>query len=128
MTIGEKIRELRVRKGFSQENMADELGMSTTNYSYIESGKVNLTIPKLEKVAKILEMDIFEILSLGEKNIFYIPQHTETGINNGYVINNSTPNDYQMVLKENEFLKEKIKFLETENENLKKINALLEKK
>lgn len=30
MNTGEKIRQIRLTKGFSQENMADMLGISTT--------------------------------------------------------------------------------------------------
>ena len=35
MQLGVKIKELRARKGFTQENMADLLQMSATNYAYI---------------------------------------------------------------------------------------------
>jgi len=32
---GEKLRELRTRKGWTQENVAEMLGMSVSNYSNI---------------------------------------------------------------------------------------------
>jgi len=57
MQTGYKIKELRTRKGYSQENMADLLKMSVSNYSYIEQGKVKMNIEKLEEIASVLETD-----------------------------------------------------------------------
>jgi transcriptional regulator with XRE-family HTH domain len=50
-----KLRELRLKKGFSQENIAFELGISQKAYSKIENGKVCINNEKLVKIAEILE-------------------------------------------------------------------------
>jgi transcriptional regulator with XRE-family HTH domain len=50
-----KIRKLRESKDFSQEYMADQLGMSQGNYAKIESGKIKLGTVRLKKIAAILE-------------------------------------------------------------------------
>ena len=54
-TLGEKIRLSRLQKGFSQENMADMLCISTTAYGDIERNKTDLTVSRLEKIADLLQ-------------------------------------------------------------------------
>ena len=54
-TIAEKIRLLRLEKGFSQENVADMLGISTTAYGDIERGKTDLTLSRLQTIAHVFE-------------------------------------------------------------------------
>ncbi len=132
MNIGEKIREFRTRKGLTQEVVADKLKMSLSNYAYIEQGKVNVNIPKLEKIAQILETDIFELLSLGEKNVFYIPQNTKNGVNNGYVINNNLPQELTHEIEKLQIhlnaKDEKISFLETRIKDLEVLLAAYKQK
>ena len=62
MNIGTRIRQLRLERGFSQENMADELGISTTAYGDIERNKTDVTVSRLQRIAQILNtnwMDLF---------------------------------------------------------------------
>lgn len=42
MKIGDKIRSLRMIKGYSQENMADILGISSIAYGDIERNKTDV--------------------------------------------------------------------------------------
>ncbi len=49
-----KIRKLRLDKGFSQENMADELQTSRTSYARLENGETELTWRAIDDIAKIL--------------------------------------------------------------------------
>ncbi|MFD1819391.1 helix-turn-helix domain-containing protein [Pseudarcicella hirudinis] len=62
MTIGEKIRQLRLLKGLSQENMADMLNLSTTAYGDIERNKTDLTINRARQIAGIMEVSLSELL------------------------------------------------------------------
>lgn len=64
MSFGEKIRQLRQKKGFSQENMADMLGISTTAYGDIERSKTELTIERTKEIAKALNISFLELLGL----------------------------------------------------------------
>ncbi|MGA0558920.1 helix-turn-helix domain-containing protein [Larkinella sp. VNQ87] len=63
MTPGSQIRLLRQQKGYSQENMADMLGLSTTAYGDIERGKTDLTISRLNQIATALGTTAAQILS-----------------------------------------------------------------
>ncbi|WP_272148964.1 helix-turn-helix domain-containing protein [Tenacibaculum aiptasiae] len=62
--ITENIRLERLRKGLSQDKMANLLQISQNAYSKIESGKTTLTIIRLYQIAKVLEIP-FEKLFLG---------------------------------------------------------------
>ncbi|MGG9964726.1 helix-turn-helix domain-containing protein [Ferruginibacter sp. SUN106] len=56
--IAYRIRKLRESKDYSQENMAGELGISTSAYSKIERGITDPSVGRIGEIAKILEVDI----------------------------------------------------------------------
>ena len=71
MKINEKIRQLREQHQLSQENMADKLGMSVTGYGKIERGEVRSNLSRLEQISEVFDMDICELLSVGENEKVY---------------------------------------------------------
>lgn len=56
-----KLRGLRVEKGYTQEYMAKLIGISLTSYQRKESGATQFTANELVKIAEVLEIDIKEI-------------------------------------------------------------------
>ncbi len=50
------IREKRLKLGYSQEYMADKIGISQGAYSKLESGKTDLTFKVLLEIIKILQI------------------------------------------------------------------------
>jgi XRE family transcriptional regulator, regulator of sulfur utilization len=64
MNTGDKIRKIRLDKGFSQENIADMLGISTTAYGDIERNKTELTISRATEIAKVLSVGIVDLLDI----------------------------------------------------------------
>jgi XRE family transcriptional regulator, regulator of sulfur utilization len=64
MNIGEKIRQIRLMKGYSQESLADMLGISTTAYGDIERNKTELTISRASEIAKTLNISILDLLEI----------------------------------------------------------------
>ena len=71
MHVSEKIRSIRDMKGISQDYVASQLGMTQTNYSKIERGDVKeITVARLEKIAKVLEVTPGDILNFDEKQVF----------------------------------------------------------
>ncbi|EAY29441.1 helix-turn-helix domain-containing protein [Microscilla marina] len=71
MKIGEKVRKLRELRDFSQEYMAEQLGMSQQNYSAIENNQdEDISLKRLKRIAQILEIQMNDLLSFDEKNIF----------------------------------------------------------
>lgn len=60
--IGNKIRELRTAKGFSQEGIADAAGMGRTYMGRVERGEQNISIQNLIQIAFALEIDVGELI------------------------------------------------------------------
>jgi transcriptional regulator with XRE-family HTH domain len=59
--VGEKIRQLRVVSGLSQENVAEEIGMSYGNYGKIERGEIDVSSTHLIAIAKVLKVNVSAI-------------------------------------------------------------------
>jgi DNA-binding XRE family transcriptional regulator len=58
LNIGMEIRKYRDRKGFSQDQLADLMGINRATISKIENGKFNISIDYLAKFAWHLDFDI----------------------------------------------------------------------
>lgn len=56
--IGERIRELRIEKGYSQEAFAHEVGLDRTYMGSVERGERNIAALNLIKIAKTLKVEI----------------------------------------------------------------------
>lgn len=67
--IIEKIAQYRNRKGYTYENMADELELTPAAYRKIETGETKLTVERLFRISAILETPINEFLEI-DKNTF----------------------------------------------------------
>ncbi len=52
--FGDKLRELRKQKGFSQEELAFKSALHRTYISDIERGSRNVSLKNIEKIAKAL--------------------------------------------------------------------------
>lgn len=53
--IGKRIKIIRIERGFSQTTLASELGVSQTNMSNIECGRIAVTVQNLLKLHDILK-------------------------------------------------------------------------
>ena len=51
VALGDKIRKLRLNTGLSQEKFALKIGMDRTYFASVESGKRNVSIRNLKKIA-----------------------------------------------------------------------------
>ncbi len=59
--FGERIKQIRLSKGISQEKFALSIEMDRTYYASVESGKRNISIVNIEKIAKGLEISLEEL-------------------------------------------------------------------
>jgi len=62
LEIGDNIRTIRKRRGYSQEEFADIAGFSRSYYTEIETGKRNVSILNLIKIIEALNVDPKEII------------------------------------------------------------------
>lgn len=56
--FGKRIRQLRKKRKWSQEKMAEMSGMHWTYIGQVERGERNLTLQSIEAIAKALRMKI----------------------------------------------------------------------
>ena len=60
--IAHRIKQLRTLKKLSQKEVALELGINQGQYSRIESGKVEPTLSSLDRIAKVFDISLSELL------------------------------------------------------------------
>ncbi len=63
INIGNKLRKLRMEKGYSQEYLAEVLAVSQKTYSNMENDKSSISIDTLKKIAEEYKIDMIELLS-----------------------------------------------------------------
>ena len=61
ISLGKRIKEIRLQKKVSQTEIAYRCGFDKSNYNTIESGKRNPTIISLLKIAKALDITLIEL-------------------------------------------------------------------
>mgnify|MGYP000365870080 CR=1 FL=1 len=83
METHEKIRLMRELNKWSQEDMAEKLAMSAGGYAKIERGETQLNIPRLEQLAAIFKVDMWDLLRSGGSGL--VLQITE-GDNNDFTL------------------------------------------
>lgn len=59
--FGERIKQLRNNLGVSQEKFALSIGMDRTYYASVESGKRNISIKNIDKIANGLGISLEEL-------------------------------------------------------------------
>lgn len=65
--VGLKIKQLRTEKGISQLALGIEVDIEKSNISRLESGRVNVKILTLYKIAEALNISTSELLNLEEE-------------------------------------------------------------
>ena len=58
--IGKKIQKIRKSKGYTQEKLAELVGIEPPSLSYIETGKFAPSIETMQKLSKFLEVEMWE--------------------------------------------------------------------
>jgi transcriptional regulator with XRE-family HTH domain len=69
-----KIASTRVKNGYSMENMAFELSISTAAYRKIETGATKLTLERLFTISEILNSPVQDLMGIGN-NVFQQHNH-----------------------------------------------------
>ena len=59
--LGGRIKALRSAANFTQEQIADQIGISRQKYARIESGTNNITLDVLAKIANVLKVQVGDI-------------------------------------------------------------------
>jgi len=127
----ERIKVFRTFKGWTQEKMAEKLGMSVIGYGNIERGDTDATLSKLEEIAKVLGIELHElfnsqgkvIINLGENSInvgdnyqnTQAQKELEHELEKSRLIVEQQRKELSLVYQEIEHLKEIISLLKQQN-------------
>ncbi|RKZ51008.1 MAG: XRE family transcriptional regulator [Candidatus Parabeggiatoa sp. nov. 3] len=133
MQVYEKIKVIRQLKGWSQEEIAHRLNMSVSGYGSIERGETDVNLSRLEKIAKVFEIDLSELFNLNEKNSFHVgDNHTvhvgdNQTLHNSSNINSFSKYDLQQELEKSHLIIEQqnkeIEWLKQQNADLREQNT-----
>ena len=119
MESSEKIKIMREMNQWTQEEVAEKLGMSTTGYAKIERGQTNVSVEKLKQIAQVFNVNVAQLLDDNERFVLFTNVDNHSNYNNYFGTN-------EKLSLENEKLKQLLSAKESEIEALKKVIALLE--
>ena len=63
--LAKRLRELRNARGLTQAAMGERIGLAHTYISRIEHGKIIPQLPLLEKLANVLEVELYQLFLFG---------------------------------------------------------------
>ena len=66
MSIGEEIKKNRNEKGFTQDELAEKIGISRNYISDLENNRYTPSVKTLSKIAVVLQMDLNFLLEMSE--------------------------------------------------------------
>lgn len=75
LNIGGNIRKLRELKDIPVKQAAAVLNMSVSGYSRIERNETDLTISRIQEIAEVLNVDIFQIFYF---DMIHVPQNDDS--------------------------------------------------
>lgn len=118
LLMHEKLKEIRIAKGYSQGRFSKAIAMDQTTYSRKERGKSPITDIEWERFAKVLEVTKDEIkedkpITINNENCTF----NDSAVNTQFV--NIPQNIFDIIIKYNQKLEEDNLALKTEINNLK---------
>ena len=122
LLIGAKLKKIREKKGYSQNKIANLLGISQKTYSNIESDKSKVSIEQLAEISKILDFDLFDFLQ--EQGLVINQSHFDfkDNSNNALYISNMPDKMQQLYEAQIQQLKEMVQLLKEQLEFYKNRN------
>ncbi len=84
------IKELREERNWSQEQMAERLGMSKNGYAKIERGESLPSLERLNEIAKVLVVSVLELIRVSDKNVVLQTQNHYANYHYNHYASNET--------------------------------------
>ncbi len=75
--VGKNIRAVRHQHNWSQEDVANQLGISIPAFSKIETGITDINLSRLQQIAEIFGISLVQLLSFGESREEYKSSHLQ---------------------------------------------------
>lgn len=77
MVIGERLRDLRAQKKMSQGDVERKTGLLRCYISRVENGHTVPAVQTLEKMAKALEVPMYQLFFEGKPEVLKLPRVTD---------------------------------------------------
>ena len=61
--LGKRLKEARKKKGLTQEQLVEKLGVSIAYLSKVETGKIHINLERLSQICSLLDVTEGEILN-----------------------------------------------------------------
>ncbi|GAB0155681.1 hypothetical protein CHRYSEOSP005_09430 [Chryseobacterium sp. Alg-005] len=116
----EKLRTIRKKKGYTQQQIADIIATDVSNYSRKESGDVKIIREEWEKIAKFLNVSVEDIYEDEESKVVINNEYNTISENSGfYNLLHGNNINYNIPASMIDNLQDYINLLKEENKNLK---------
>ena len=77
--LGQAVRRLREKGGYSQEGFADHVGVHRTYMGAVERGEQNISLANLERIAHGLGLKTWELLRVAEQDLRWMTSRPSVG-------------------------------------------------
>lgn len=126
MTIGDKIRKIRILKDIKQETIAEKLGISAQAYSKLERDTTKMDVHRLASIAELFGMTVDDIERFDDAQIWVHLTNCENGQGSYHIVNNHYHQDSNSVRIEMEKVIEQYqKIIEQQQEIIKNLQEQL---
>lgn len=71
-TLGRRITLLREAQNLTRDDVAELIGISNVSYGKIERGETDVSISRLEDIAKALKIPVSEIMKMSEGGVYIV--------------------------------------------------------
>lgn len=115
MQIGNRLKSLRVKKGYTPDFVSDKLGISLVTYRRIERNESIPDINLIEKIANTYDIPIADVLT-DEKNV--LSQNQIGGTSNNNQLSEKLIEQYELRIKEKDMIIYELKKELKNNKNL----------
>lgn len=65
--FGKRLKKIRKSKGFTQAELANDIGIEISQISRIERGTINTSINTIHEISKALNLEIAELFDFSSK-------------------------------------------------------------
>ena len=92
--LGKRIKSIRKSQGLTQEKLSEMIDLETSSLSGIESGRFYPSLHVLEKIAKVLEVELIDFFKFSSINI---PENLDEEIQK--IIEKQDKNNKELIYK-----------------------------
>jgi transcriptional regulator with XRE-family HTH domain len=112
--IGSKIKKIRELRNYTQEYMAEQLGMSQTGYGNIERDETDITMKRLNQIVTILAVRVQDLLGFDENKALVGTIHNNHNTNGTVFNNENFERERRLYEEQISLLKDQVNLLKEE--------------